>query len=135
MNETREVVEEFYRRATAGEFDRMGELFADRVDWHVYGDERVPWTGSLATRAEAVRFFRDLPGHLKTESLTVEKILVDGPDAVAIGHMRHIVRATGRVFDTAFAFRFTVENGQITRYIPHEDSLALSRAYVGSGAD
>ncbi|ADD43544.1 TetR/AcrR family transcriptional regulator [Stackebrandtia nassauensis] len=30
----------------------------------------------------------------------------------------------------AFAFRFTVADGRITHYIPHEDSLALSRAYA-----
>src|SRR5262245_41847736 len=104
MSETRKVVEEFYRRAGAGEFDRIGALFADEVDWDVYGAAQVPWTGKLETGAEAAEFFRKLPEHLEPRELTVHRILVDGEDAVAVGQMRHVVRASGRTFNSRFAF-------------------------------
>ncbi|GAA1584336.1 nuclear transport factor 2 family protein [Actinomadura kijaniata] len=129
MSKTRDVVEEFFRRAGAGEFDRIGELFADEVDWDIYGADEVPWTGRRTTGAEAAEFFRSLPTHLRAEELTVHRILVEGPDAVVLGYMRQRVLATGELFATPFAFHLTVEDGRITRYIPHEDSLALARAY------
>ncbi|MBB5913845.1 hypothetical protein BJY24_002712 [Nocardia transvalensis] len=129
MDDTRTVVEEFFRRARSGDFDRLGELFAEHVDWNVYGAQEVPWTGRRTTRAEAAAFFRDLPTHLHAEDLTVDRIVVDGEHAVALGNMRQRVLVTGNLFVSPFAFHFTVEHGHITRYNPHEDSLALARTY------
>ncbi|MBF6166448.1 nuclear transport factor 2 family protein [Streptomyces gardneri] len=128
VSETRAVIEEFFRCARAGEFDRLGEMFADQVDWSIYGADEVPWTGRRSTREEAAAFFRDLPGYLEAEQLTVNRIIVEGADAVALGHMRQRVRATGEMFVSPFAFHMTVLDGRITRYIPYEDSLALARA-------
>ncbi|WP_255306075.1 nuclear transport factor 2 family protein [Streptomyces sp. Wb2n-11] len=76
-----------------------------------------------------MEFFRSLPDHLRAEKFAVERILVDGEHAVALGHMRQIVLATGKVFDSPFAFHVKVENGLITRCITFEDSLALARAF------
>ncbi|WP_040793510.1 nuclear transport factor 2 family protein [Nocardia paucivorans] len=129
MSNARAVVEEFYRRSRAGEFDRLAELFADEVDWYVYGADEVPWTGRRSTRTEAAAFFRDLPTHLTAEELTVDRLVVDGTHVVALGNMRQRVRKTGDLFVSPFAFHFTVENGHITRYRTYEDSLALARAY------
>ncbi|MCG5212808.1 nuclear transport factor 2 family protein [Streptosporangium sp. KLBMP 9127] len=129
MNETRDAVEEFFRRAGAGAFDQIGELFAEEVDWDIYGAEEVPWTGRRTDRAGAAEFFRTLPQYLQAEELTVDRIVVDGEHAIALGRMRQRVKATGGLFVSPFAFHFTVENGLITRYIPYEDSLALARAY------
>lgn len=129
MSNTRAVVEEFFRRARSGEFDRLGEMFAEEVDWYVYGADEVPWTGRRAVRAEAAAFFRDLPTHLAAEELTVDRIVVDDAHAVALGNMRQRVRKTGGLFVSPFAFHLTVENNRITRYRAYEDSLALARAY------
>ncbi|WP_436777893.1 nuclear transport factor 2 family protein [Yinghuangia sp. YIM S09857] len=129
MSETRDVVEEFFRRTAAGEMDRAGAMFADHVDWHIFGAPEVPWTGRRTTGAEAAAFFRDLPGHLAPEAFAIDRILVDGSHAVAMGHMKQRVRHSGGLFETPFAFHLTVEDGRITRYIPYEDSLALARAY------
>lgn len=129
MSDARSVVEEFFRRARAGEFDRLGQLFADEIDWYVYGADEVPWTGRRAVRAEAAAFFRDLPTHLTAEELTVDRLVVDGEHVVVLGIMRQRVRKTGELFVSPFAFHLTVENDRITRYHAYEDSLALARAY------
>ncbi|MFG2138960.1 nuclear transport factor 2 family protein [Streptomyces sp. NPDC048650] len=129
MSETRAVVEEFYRRLGDGEIEELLELLAEEIDWDIYGAEEVPWTGRRSTRAEAAEFFRSLPEHLRLEAFTVSRIVAEGADAVALGHMRHTVKATGKVFASPFAFHLTVEDGKITRYVTFEDSLALARAF------
>ncbi|MGY5124934.1 nuclear transport factor 2 family protein [Streptomyces nigrescens] len=100
-----------------------------RIEWHIYGAEDVPWTGRRTTKEEAAEFFRTLPRHLQPVDFTVSSILVDGKEAVALGHMEQIVKATGKPFVSPFAFHFTVEAGKITRYVTFEDSLALARAF------
>ncbi|MEV0700811.1 nuclear transport factor 2 family protein [Saccharopolyspora sp. NPDC050389] len=132
MSETRAVVDEFYRRLGNGEIGSLAELFADRIEWDIYGADDVPWTGRRTTRAEAAEFFASLHTHLQPEEFAVERILVDGADAVVLGRMRQIVRATGKPFVSPFAFHFTVEGGKITRYVTFEDSLALARAFGAS---
>lgn len=129
MSETRTVVEEFFRRVGSGDFDGLAELIADEVDWNIYGAEVVPWAGRRTKRAEAVEFFRTLPDHLGRDEFTVQHLLVDGSHAVIIGHMRQVVKATGKIFDSPFAFHLSVENGKVVRYITFEDSLALARAF------
>ncbi|KOG41831.1 nuclear transport factor 2 family protein [Streptomyces decoyicus] len=129
MSETRSVVDEFYRRLGSGAIDDLADLFADHVEWHIYGAEEIPWTGRRTTREEAAEFFQTLPRHLQAVEFAVSRILVDGDDAVALGHMEQIVKATGKAFVSPFAFHFTVEGGKITRYVTFEDSLALARAF------
>ncbi|MEU9113632.1 hypothetical protein AB0D04_18095 [Streptomyces sp. NPDC048483] len=101
MSETRSVVDAFYSHLGNGDIDKLADLFAEEIDWDIYGAEEVPWTGRRATRTEAV----------------------------ALGRMRHMVKATGKTFASPFAFHLTVEEGKITRYVTFEDSLALARAF------
>ncbi|MGC0423522.1 nuclear transport factor 2 family protein [Embleya sp. AB8] len=129
MSGTRAVVEEFFRRAGAGEFGRLSELFAEEVDWNVYGAEEVPWVGRRTTRAEVADFFDVLRRHLEAEEFAVHRIVVEGEDAIVLGDMRQTVVTTGDLFVSPFAFHLTVHDGLITRYIPYEDSLNLARAF------
>ncbi|MYT32966.1 MULTISPECIES: nuclear transport factor 2 family protein [unclassified Streptomyces] len=132
MSDTRTVVEQFYRHVAAREIEALSELIAEEIDWDIYGAEVVPWAGRRRTRAEAVEFFATLSDHLESKEFTVNRIVVEGADAVVIGHMRQIVKVTGNVFDSPFAFHLTVEDGKIARYIMFEDSLALARAFEAS---
>ncbi|WP_307808076.1 nuclear transport factor 2 family protein [Streptomyces oryzae] len=129
MAGTRAVVDEFYRRLEEGELSTLHELFAERIDWEIYGSEDVPWVGRRFTREAAAEFFSILPEHLQMEDFSIERILVDGEDAVAFARMRQIVKATGKLFESPCAFHFTVVDGKISRYVTFEDSLALARAF------
>ncbi|WP_327393220.1 nuclear transport factor 2 family protein [Streptomyces sp. NBC_01186] len=125
---TRATVDEFYRRLGSGELEGVLDLFAEQVDWNIYGADTVPWAGRRSTRAEVAEFLTTLPGHLEREEFEVTRLLVDGDDAVALGHMRQKVKRTGKPFASPFAFHFTVQEGRITRYHTYEDSHALAEA-------
>ncbi|WP_158884163.1 nuclear transport factor 2 family protein [Amycolatopsis anabasis] len=127
---TRKIVTDFYARLDAGDVPGAAALFAERVDWNIPGaTEHVPWIGPRKSRAEVAEFFRTLDrDYLERDHFTVEKILVDGPDAIAVGHLRSTVLATGRVIESPFAVRFTVEDGRITKYLMFEDSWRVAEA-------
>ncbi|NNN32655.1 SnoaL-like domain-containing protein [Streptomyces sp. S3(2020)] len=135
---TRSVIEELLRRIGAGDPERIAELYADEGDWKLnwpqdeHGRPETPWIRHRATRADAAAHYRELaaqhvPGQAATE---IERILVDGAEAVVLGEIRQTARTTGRAYRARFALHLTVEDGLIVRHHVYEDSLAVARAFT-----
>jgi ketosteroid isomerase-like protein len=134
---TRTVVEELLRRIGEGDPERIAELYAERSDWKLdwpeaeHGRAATPWIRHRSTRADAAAHYRELGEyHVPEEVATeVERILVDGDDAVVLGEIRQTARPTGRAYRARFALHLTVEDGLVTRHHVYEDSLAVARAF------
>lgn len=134
---TRQVVQELLGRMGEGDPGRIAELYADEVDWRLdwpeseHGRAATPWIRERSGRADMADHFRELAAHHVPEEAgtVVERILVDGHDAVVTGEIRQTARPTGRAYRSWFALHLTVENGLITRFHVYEDSLAVARAF------
>jgi hypothetical protein len=126
---TRTVVNDLLARLGAGDVIGVAELFAQDAHWEIPGDPEVaPWVGRRKV-GEIPEFFRTIAEHTDRELFDIERIIVDGPQAVLIGRARVVVRATGRAIDTPFAIDIVVDDeGFISRYYMFEDSLAVFRA-------
>ncbi|PSM44077.1 ketosteroid isomerase [Streptomyces dioscori] len=127
---TRAVVEEFIAARVAGDTGRLVEIFAERVDWQLAANPTVPWIRPRSTGAECAAQFVELAEYTVPEDAraSVDVLLVDGTDAVLMGHLSGTVRATGKSFEGPFALRLTVEGGRITRHHLYEDGLAIAEA-------
>ncbi|WP_460525132.1 nuclear transport factor 2 family protein [Flindersiella endophytica] len=137
VTSTRAVVEELLRRLGADGPERVAELFADQVDWKLdwpaaeHGRAATPWIRRRSTRSEVAAHFRELTEHHVPEAVgtEIERVLVDGDDAVVLGEIRQTARPTGRAYSARFALHVTVESGRILRYHVYEDSLAVAQAF------
>lgn len=133
---TRSVVEDLLRRIGTGDPEHIAALYADQGDWRLdwpeaeHGRPATPWIRHRSTRADAAAHYRELAEHhLPQQADTeVERILVDGNDAVVLGEIRQTARSTGRAYRARFALHLTVENGLVTRHHVYEDSLAVAQA-------
>ncbi|MFE7367699.1 nuclear transport factor 2 family protein [Streptomyces anulatus] len=127
---TRAVVQDFLAARLAGDTARLTALFADEVDWLLAENPAVPWIRPRSTAAECAAQSAELMEHTVPEDAraSVDTFLVDGVDAVLMGHLSGTVRATGRSFEGPFALRLTVENGRITRHHLYENSLSIAEA-------
>ena len=127
---TRAVVQEFLTARVAGNTGRLVALFADEVDWLLAENPVVPWIRPRSTPAECAAQFTELMEYTVPEDAraSVDTFLVDGTDAVLMGHLSGTVRATGRPFEGPFALHLTVENGRITRHHLYENSLSIAEA-------
>ncbi|MFH8570958.1 nuclear transport factor 2 family protein [Streptomyces sp. NPDC017993] len=127
---TRAVVQEFLAARVAGDTARLVTLFADEVDWLLAENPTVPWIRPRSTAAECAAQFTELMEHTVPEDAraSVGTFLVDGPDAVLMGHVSGTVRATGKPFEGPFALHLTVEDGRITRHHLYENSLSIAEA-------
>ncbi|MGA5134909.1 nuclear transport factor 2 family protein [Streptomyces olivoreticuli] len=128
---TRSVVDELLKRIAAGDIEGTVELFAHDAVWEIPGDPAiVPWVGRH-TVENIPEFFETISAHTDRELFDVERIIVDGPNAVLIGRARVVVRSTGKVIDTPFAIDIVVNHeGRISRYYMFEDSWHVAQAVI-----
>ncbi|MFF5473160.1 nuclear transport factor 2 family protein [Streptomyces achromogenes] len=127
---TRAVVQDFLAARLAGDTKRLVELFADEVDWMLAENPGVPWIRPRRTGVECAAQFSELMEYTVPEDAraSVGAFLVDGADAVLMGHLSGTVRATGKSFEGPFALRLTVEGGRIVRHHLYENSLSIAEA-------
>lgn len=116
--------------AWPGDTERLVALFADKVDWMLAENPAAPWIRPRSTVAECAALFTELIEHTVPQDAraSVDSFLVDGADAVLMGHLSGTVRATGKSFEGPFALHLTVENGRITRHRLYENSLSIAEA-------
>ncbi|MEN4966820.1 nuclear transport factor 2 family protein [Brucella intermedia] len=127
---TRAVVQEFLAARLAGDTERLVALFADEVDWQLAQNPVVPWIRKRSAATECAAQFIELmeytvPEHARA---SIDTFLVDGSDAVLMGHISGTVRTTGKSFDGPFALHLTVVEGRITRHRLYENSLSIAEA-------
>ncbi|SCK52570.1 nuclear transport factor 2 family protein [Streptomyces sp. WMMB 322] len=135
--DTRAHVQELLARIAEGAPGRIAELYAERVDWKLdwpeeeHGRSATPWIRHRATRAEVAAHFRDLAAHHVPggAATRIERILVDGDDAVVLGEIRQTARPTGRAYRARFALHLTFDEGLVVRFHIYEDSLAVAQAF------
>ncbi|MFJ8671939.1 nuclear transport factor 2 family protein [Streptomyces sp. NPDC093589] len=127
---TRATVQKFLTLRLAGDTAGLTALFADDVDWLLAENPGVPWIRPRSTAAECAAQAQELAEHTVPEDAraSVDTFLVDGADAVLMGHVSGTVRATGKSFEGPFALRLTVEDGRITRHHLYENSLSIAAA-------
>ncbi|MEE1845677.1 nuclear transport factor 2 family protein [Streptomyces sp. NPDC007076] len=127
---TRATVQRFLALRLAGDTEGLTELFADDVDWLLAENPAVPWIRPRSTAAECAAQFTELADHTVPEEAraSIDTVLVDGADAVLMGHLSGTVRATDKSFEGPFALRLTVEDGRITRHHLYENSLSIAQA-------
>ncbi|MCM2388942.1 nuclear transport factor 2 family protein [Streptomyces albipurpureus] len=135
--DTRAVVHDLLRRIGEGDPEHIAELYAEQGDWKLswpedeHGRAATPWIRHRSTRADAAAHYRELAEHHLPEQVAteVERILIDGNDAVVLGEIRQMARPTKRAYRARFALHLTIEDGLVTRHHVYEDSLAVARAF------
>ena len=124
------TVEELLSRLASGDADMVAELFAEEVDFMCAGSEKAPWIRPRRTREDMTDFFATMNENIVPEdrSASVSRYLVDGEDAVVMGHVSQRLKSNGKAFRIPFALYLTVSDGLITSYHIYEDSLTVAEA-------
>lgn len=136
---TKEVIEQYFKLSAAfftlengqdqDALEQVVFLFHEQADFNIPGDTRtVPWIGKKQGGHEVKRFFIELKELAKSQDFRVDSVLVDNSQAVALGGLQTLVKATGKLIETEFAFVFKVEEGKIVYFRLYEDSFAVAEA-------
>lgn len=127
MSDTRSTVNEFLGRLGAMYADGVAALFAETIDWHVPGSPELPWTGRRTRRADVPVYFRTMWSyfHLERSQVKLDKVIVEGEDAGALGIFSHVTNTT----EQPFALHVTVKDSAITALQLYEDTYVAAKAF------
>ena len=129
--ETRTIVEDFYNKTALGDVNGIVGLMSDGVEWEIPGNEDLAsWVGFKKGKSGVNEFYTLLNENTKNLIFRVDKLFVDGEQAVAVGYVSTIMLKTNKVFNSYFMAHFTVSDKQITKYFFAEDSFRLTKALV-----
>lgn len=128
---SRTVAEKFVERLGRQDPDGIQELFAEEIDWHVPGSDALPWTGRRTRGEEVAPYFTTMWPHFAPgrSKVVLERVVVDGGDAVLLAVFTHTVAASGKEFTTPVAMHLMVEDNRIVRMRLYEDTLAVEKAF------
>ena len=130
MTDPRSIVERYFVAFGAGDTEAALACVHPEAIWRVDGDPIVGTVGIIRGR-DAVRAWQTgFPTRFRPIDFSVDRLIVEGEDVLALGHFRHRVVATGAIVDSDYAIRFTVRDGLIARYQIFEDSLLIAGAHT-----
>jgi len=127
---TQSVVSQYFNMVYAGaEPELIASLFSEDVDFYIPGAvDIVPWIGRRYGRSGVVNFIQELRSYTEPIKFDIRSIVVEGHQGIALGELETLVKSTGKIIKSEFAFEFSVQGGLITRYRIFEDSFAVAKA-------
>ena len=134
MTKALEIVQQFYAAVGTGDMDKAASLMADDIRWLEAENfplaDRNPYVGPQAV-IEGV--FARLGDEVDDFGLAPERFIADETGVVMEGRYTGTGKATGKPFNPQIAHIWTVEDGKITSYQQHVDTLAVAIATGKAG--
>lgn len=127
--DTRKLIDEYYRALTAGDRATVAALVADECVW------QPPATANFDTVEGGDAVVAELTGDVvkrtfdisKPFNLEVRAVIVDGEKAVVQQRLTATAKATGDAYDNQYCWVYTCRDGQIVHMEEYADTLLASR--------
>ncbi|MFN8522597.1 MAG: nuclear transport factor 2 family protein [Chloroflexota bacterium] len=134
---TRKVAAHWFDALSNGRFDEAADLLAPDVEWINYSvvpgyNDAMPWIGTYVGRGAVMESLKTFLGVADVQRESLDKLIVDGEDAIGIVCERSVVRATGQAFEIEFIQHLTIRDGKIVRWKSYTDPSPILRAIKGA---
>ncbi|WP_183869705.1 nuclear transport factor 2 family protein [Pedobacter cryoconitis] len=82
-------------------------------------------------RSEVAEYLNIMWPYYEVEKskVEIEKIFIDGDEAVILGSFSHVIASTGRHFKTPIAMHLAIADGKIYKMHLHEDTFLVDNAF------
>lgn len=128
-NQTIQPVERFFAAFGKGDLEGLLATMHPDVKIEVEGPASIPHYRTYHGKDGARRFIQDLGSNLQTQQFEVQSLLGDQNVVMAAGVFKHVVIATGKVFQSAWALRCEIKDDQIAHYRFYENTAAALEAF------
>ncbi len=93
----------------------------------------LPWVGVHRGKQAVKEFLAHMHRNLEVTAFGPREVISEGDRAAAFGWFRLHALSTGRTADIAYAIRFELRNGLITRYHFLENTFDVAATFRSSG--
>ena len=129
--ENTSIVKQTYECFLRGDIESLLKLYADNVQWEVYGPASVPTTGERNGLAGVAQFFAQVNDLMEAQSFEPQEFIAQGDQVAVLGHYTWKVKPTGRPFSSNWVHVVTLSNGKITRFREYTDTAAAAEGFTG----
>ncbi|WP_299114041.1 NAD(P)H-dependent oxidoreductase [uncultured Winogradskyella sp.] len=132
VKNNREVVKSYFKAFTNGNLDEVLNIFHPNTYIVSVKEEERPIEqlhGIYRTRQEAKQFLKNIVALFETKEFTVDTVVeAEGNLVIAKGKFSHLVKSSGKLFNSDWVQLCIVEDEMIKEYRFYEDSAALIEA-------
>lgn len=132
IKSNKEVVESYFKAFTTGNLDEVIHIFhPNTYIVSVKEEERLTKQlhGIYRTREEAKQFLRNIVTLFETKEFTIDTVVeAEGNLVIAKGKFSHLVKSSGKLFNSNWVQLCIIEDEMIKEYRFYEDSAALIEA-------
>lgn len=129
--ENTNIVKQTYEAFLRGDIEGLLKLYAEDVQWEVYGPPSIPTTGTRRGKAGLAEFFATVNETLEPHSFEPQEFIAQDDQVAVLGHYDWTARATGRRFSANWVHVVTLRDGQIIRFREYTDTAAAVAAFAG----
>lgn len=132
VKSNREVVESYFKAFANGNLDEILNIFHPNTYIVSVKEEERPIEqlhGIYRTREEAKQFLKNIVSLFETKEFTVDTVVeAKGNLVIAKGKFSHLVKSSGKLFNSNWVQLCVIEDEMIKEYRFYEDSAALTEA-------
>jgi uncharacterized protein len=126
-----DLVKKLYAAFGKGDIKTILDHLAERLIWRFDAPAVIPYSGEHDTPDQVKEgFFGPLASTQKDYALSTDEFIAQGETVVMVGGYGATVTATGKRFDLPLVHVWTIENGQVKRFVNFTDTAKVAEAYT-----
>jgi ketosteroid isomerase-like protein len=121
-----QMINSLYEAFQRGDIARILSMVAPQATWRQ--SSAVPWGGDYRGPEGAAEFFKKLDAAMETVGFEVRENVEHGDEVFSFGIYKGRSRATGRIGEAEWMFRWRLQGGQVVAFDSYTDTAPLVAA-------
>lgn len=142
LTQNKETVHQFYQTIYKGEIDKAFALYATpNMEWTVASPNSpettavLPWVAVIHRGAEGFKQLNEqLFGSVDVISFEDQDYFAEGDTVIVFGHLQFRAKSTGKLMETDWVVRLTMQDSKIARGQFFENTFAIASAFRHTGS-
>lgn len=116
------AAETWYAGVHEGDFDKLFGVMADDCTIEFYGPSVIPFAGIFRGREACKIFFGHVGNDVEIQEFRQDEFICERDKVAVTGHLRMVLKATGRLYAADYAHILTIRDGMVVRFRDFQDT-------------
>ena len=116
------AAEDWYGGVHENDFDKLFNVMADDCTIEFYGPSVIPFAGIFRGKEKCKLFFGHVGNDVDIEEFRQDEFICERDKVAVTGHLRMVLKATGRLYSADYVHILTIRDGQVVRFRDFQDT-------------